>query len=382
MAKPIPYGRQFLDASDLQAVLRVLKSDWLTQGPSVGEFEAALAKSCGAKYAVACSNGTAALHLACMAAGLKPGDEAITSPITFAATANAVLYCGAKPVFADVEADTLNLDPELAEKAVTPKTRAMLAVHFGGQPADMKTLGAIARENNLILIEDAAHALGARQNGEKVGSCKHSDMATMSFHPVKHITTGEGGAILTNREDLYQKLRLLRTHGITRDPSMLEKQEGPWYYEMHALGFNYRITDFQCALGSTQLAKLPKFIKRRREIASMYDKAFRGMPELKPVLERKGNESSYHLYILKVSLEERRRAFFEALQARGLQPNVHYIPVHKLPYYRKNGYEKVSMPVAEDYYSRAVTIPLYPSMTNVEVNRVIKAVKDAAKAAA
>ena len=378
--KPIPYGRQSLDAADLAAVARVLKGDWLTQGPAINAFEEALARYCGAKNAVACSNGTAALHLACLAAGLKEGDEAITTPITFAATANAVLYCGAKPVFADVQPDTLNLDPKLAAKAVTRRTKALLAVHFGGQPADLSELGALAKRRNLVFIEDAAHALGARQDGERIGSCKYSDMATMSFHPVKHITTGEGGAILTNRKDLYDRLRMLRTHGITRDPGLLEADEGPWYYEMHALGFNYRITDFQCALGLTQLAKLPAFIKRRRAIAAEYDRAFRGMEELEPIRERRGNEGAYHLYVVRLRRPEWRRPFYEALQARGLQPNVHYIPVHRLPYYRKRGYAEVSLPIAEDYYSRAVTLPLFPSMTALMVKRVIAAVTDAARA--
>lgn len=378
--KPIPYGRQWLDASDLAAVARVLRGDWLTQGPAIAAFEEALARLCGARYAVACSNGTAALHLACLAADFKEGDEAITTPITFAATANAVLYCGAKPVFADVQPDTINLDPKLAARAVTPRTKAILPVHFGGQPAELREFAALAKRHKLLVIEDAAHALGARQDGERVGSCKHSDMTTLSFHPVKHITTGEGGAVLTNRRDLCDRLRLLRTHGITRDPGLLEANEGPWYYEMQDLGFNYRITDFQCALGLTQLAKLPRFIRRRREIATEYDRAFSGLSELEPVRERAGNEGAYHLYVVRLARPEWRRPFYEALQASGLQPNVHYIPVHRLPFYRRRGYGKVSLPVAEGYYSRAVTLPLYPSMTATQVKRVIAAVKDAARA--
>lgn len=373
--RQIPYGRQSIDDTDLRAVRRALRSDFLTQGPKIPEFEAAVAKACGAKYAVACCNGTAALHLACLAAGLGPGDEAIVPPITFAATGNAVLYCGAKPVFADVQSDTINLDPVAAARAVTRKTKAILPVHFGGLPADMAEIGALARRKGLLVIEDAAHALGAEYRGHPVGACRHSDMAVLSFHPVKHITTGEGGMVLTNRAELRDRLMLYRSHGITRDPALLGRSDGPWYYEMQALGFNYRITDLQCALGLAQLKKLPRFVARRRMIAAEYEKEFSAIPQLRLIHEKPDRRNAFHLYVLQLRDQSRRRSFFEFLRSKGVQANVHYIPLHSMPYYRAHGYARVKMPRAEDYYKGAVSIPLHPGLLRSEIKRVIAAVK-------
>ena len=377
--RPIPYGHQTIDAEDVRGVARTLRSDWMTQGPKIAKFEAAVAKECGAKYAVACANGTAALHLACLAAELGPGDEAITSPITFAATSNAALYCGAKPVFADVQPDTINIDPaEIAER-LTSKTRAILPVHFSGHPCDLQEIHEIAAKRRLVVIEDAAQALGAAYRGEPIGSCRWSDMTTLSFHPVKHITTGEGGMVLTNRKDLYDRLRLFRTHGITRKPSMLRRNDGPWYYEMHALGFNYRITDFQCALGLSQLKKLPRFVARRRAIAAEYDCAFSALPEVVTPPERPYCRNSYHIYCIRLRDASSRRAVFERLQRRDIQANVHHIPVYAMPYYRANGYAKTRCPNAEDYYSRTITLPIYPGMTAADVKRVIRSVRQAVR---
>lgn len=375
--KPIPYGRQTVDASDIRAVAKVLRSAWLTQGPDVATFEAAVARLCGAKYAVACANGTAALHLACLAAGLKKGDEAVVPPLTFAATANAVLYCGAKPVFADVRRDTLTLDPEAFKKALTPRTKAVLPVHYAGLPADMAEIRAIAKRRGLIVIEDAAHALGATYRGKRIGACAHSDMAILSFHPVKHIATGEGGMILTNSAALAGRLRLFRSHGITREPGLLEdKTQGGWYYEMQELGFNYRITDFQCALGSSQLRKLPRFLRRRRRVAALYRKAFARRPEIRLQALPDGRDHAYHLFTIQVPAVKR-RAVYDFLHKRGILANVHYIPVHTLPYYRRRGYAKVRLPNAEDYYARTLSLPMHAALTDADVRRVVKAVEDA-----
>ncbi|MFI5350624.1 MAG: UDP-4-amino-4,6-dideoxy-N-acetyl-beta-L-altrosamine transaminase [Elusimicrobiota bacterium] len=375
--KPIPYGRQLIDASDRAAVDKVLRSAWLTQGPDVAAFEAAVARACGAKHAVACSNGTAALHLACLAAGLKKGDEAVVPPMTFAATANAVLYCGAKPVFADVRRDTLTLDPEALADALTARTRAVLPVHYAGLPADMAEIGAIARKRGLTVIEDAAHALGARYRGRPIGACAHSDMATLSFHPVKHVATGEGGMVVTNRADLAARLRSFRSHGITREAGLLEdKDQGGWYYEMQELGFNYRLTDIQCALGTSQLRKLPLFLKRRRRIAALYREAFESMPGVALQSLPGDREHAWHLFTIQVPAD-RRRAVYDFLHARGILANVHYIPVHTLPYYRRHGYARVRMPRAEDFYARALSLPMHSALTDADVRRVVAAVRGA-----
>ncbi len=374
--KKIPYGRQIIDAADRAAVDKVLRSDWLTQGPNIPAFEAAVARVCGARHAVACANGTAALHLACLAAGLKPGDEAVVPPITFAATANAVTYCGARAVFADVKADTLTLDPAALQAALTPRTKAVLPVHFAGLPADMAEIGKIARARRLIVIEDAAHALGATYGGRPVGACEYSDMAILSFHPVKHIATGEGGMVLTNDDDLANRLRLFRSHGITRDPALLEnKDEGGWYYEMQELGFNYRIPDILCALGLSQLKKLPKFLARRRALAKAYRKAFASVPGVTLQALPAGREHAWHLFTIQVPAAKR-RALYDFLHARGILANVHYIPVHTLPYYRRAGWKDASFPHAETFYAGSLSLPMHAGLTDADQRRVVAAVRE------
>lgn len=373
--KYIPYGRQCINEEDIQAVVETLRSDYLTTGPKVQEFEQAVARYCGAKYAVAVSNGTAALHIACMAAGIGSGDEVITTPITFVASANCVLYCGATPVFADIDARTYNISPEEIEKKITDKTKAIIAVHFSGQPCEMEKITRIAEAHNLIIIEDAAHALGADYKGQKIGSI--SDMTTMSFHPVKHITTAEGGMVLTNDEDLYRKLCLARTHGITREAAQMVHPEAnaPWYYEQVDLGYNYRITDVQCALGITQLKRLDVFVARRRELVERYNQAFAGMEALITPYQAEGCNNSYHLYVIQVTNRSRLEVF-QALRAAGIGVNVHYIPVYTQPYYRMHGYAEEYLPNAEQYYSRAISLPLYPELTNEDQDYVIEQVKN------
>jgi len=370
--RTIPYGRQWIDASDIREVIKVLKSDWLTQGPKIKEFEDALCKYTGAKYAVAVSSGTAALHISCLAANIKRSYEVITSPITFTASANSILYCGGKPVFADIQNDTVNIDPEEIKKKINPNTKAIIPVHFAGHPCDLEEIKEIAKKHNLLIIEDASHALGAEYKNSKIGSCKYSDMTIFSFHPVKHITTGEGGAVLTNREDLYQKLLLFRNHGITREKKKMAKYDGPWYYEMQQLGFNYRLTDLQCALGINQLKKLEKYIERRRELASIYNKGLSKIDKIILPVEKPYVKSSWHIYYIRLKDSSKRRLIFEELQKSGIGAQVHYIPVHLQPYYRKNfGYKAGDYPKAEDYYQSTITLPLYPKMMNSEIQYII-----------
>ncbi|MBE3089259.1 MAG: UDP-4-amino-4,6-dideoxy-N-acetyl-beta-L-altrosamine transaminase [Actinobacteria bacterium] len=370
--KIIPYGRQWVDASDIREVIKVLKSDWLTQGPKIKEFEDALCKCTGAKYAVAVSSGTAALHISCLAANIKRGDEVITSPITFIASANSILYCGGKPVFADIQKDTVNIDPEEIKKKISPNTKAIIPVHFAGHPCDLEEIKEIAEKHNLLIIEDAAHALGAEYKKSKIGSCKYSDMTIFSFHPVKHITTGEGGAVLTNQKDLYQRLLLFRNHGITRDKKKMASYDGPWYYEMQQLGFNYRITDLQCALGINQLKKLEKYLKRRRELVSIYNKELSKIDKIILPDEKPYVKSSWHIYYIRLKDAGKRRLIFEELQKSNIGVQVHYIPVYLQPYYRKNfGYKVGDYPKAEDYYQSTITLPLYPKMMNSEIQYII-----------
>lgn len=368
----IPYGRQWIEEDDIQAVIEVLKSDYLTTGPKVQEFEKTVAEYVGAKYAVAVSNGTAALHATCFAAGIKSGDEVITTPITFAASSNCVLYCGGKAVFADIEADTYNIDPNDIVRKITNKTKAIIPVHFAGQPCNMDKINEIAKQYNLIVIEDAAHALGADYKGKKIGSI--SDMTIFSFHPVKHITTGEGGMITTNDKDLYDKLILFRTHGITRDSEFMTHNEGAWYYEQLDLGFNYRITDIQCALGISQMKKLDKFVTRRKEIANKYNQAFKNVQNI--ILPKQSNNcnSSWHLYVIQI-LNKDRKQVFDKLRQLGIGVNVHYIPVYKHPYYQNSGYSKTACANAENYYKHAISIPIFPKMTDEEVDYVIENIK-------
>ena len=369
----IPYGRQTIEDDDIQAVVDVLKSDYLTTGPSIAEFEKLVADYVGAKYAVAISNGTAAVHAACFAAGIGEGDEVITTPITFAASANCVLYCGAKPVFADVKPDTYNIDPADIERKITDKTKAIIAVHFTGQPCEMDEIHAIAKKHNLVVIEDAAHALGADYKGKKIGSV--SDMTTFSFHPVKHITTGEGGMIVTNDEKLYERLVLFRSHGITRNEKLMHKNEGGWYYEQLELGYNYRITDLQCALGITQMKKLDRFVAKRRELVARYNDAFQDVAGIVCPKQIEGCNNSYHLYVIQVP-QGRRREIFDKLREAGIGVNVHYIPVYKHPYYQENGYKDVCCQNAEAVYENFISLPLFYGLTFEQQDYVIETVKN------
>lgn len=373
----ISYGRQYIDEADIQAVADVLRSGYVTCGPKVNEFESKLCEITGAKYAVAVSNGTAALHIACMAIDLGPGDEIITTPITFAASANCALYCGAKPVFADINPETYNISPASIREHITPATKAVVAVDFTGQAVELDEIRNICKENNLILIEDAAHSIGTKYNGSAVGSI--ADMTTFSFHPVKTVTGGEGGAVLTNREDLYGKLLLYRSHGITREEKLLEREShGPWYYEQIDLGYNYRLTDIQCALIVSQMDKLERFGKRRREIVDRYNEAFSRIPELFVQQEIPESDTTRHLYILRIRpelLRIDRKGFFEAMQAENICCNVHYIPVYWHPYYEKLGYAKGLCPNAEKLYLEMMSLPLYYSLTDKDVDDVIMAVR-------
>ena len=368
----IPYGKQTIEQDDIQAVVDVLKSDFLTTGPKIAEFEQTVADYVGAKYAVAISNGTSALHPACFAAGIEPGDEVITTPLTFAASANCVLYCGGTPVFADVDPKTYNIDPEDIQRKITDRTKAIIAVHLAGQPCDMDAIHSIAREHGLIVIEDGAHALGSVYKGKKVGSM--SDMTTFSFHPVKPITTGEGGMIVTDNEDFYKKMILFRSHGITRDDSMMTRNDGPWFYQQFNLGYNYRITDIQCALGCSQMKKLDRFLARRKEIVARYNEAFADCDNIITPYQLSDTESGWHLYIVQVKKCDRRQVF-ENMREKGIGVNVHYIPVYMHPYYQEHGYENVHCANAEEIYSHIISLPLYPGLTSEQQDYVIDTLK-------
>lgn len=368
----IPYGKQTIDQDDIQAVVDVLQSDFLTTGPKIAEFEQTVADYVGAKYAVAISNGTSALHAACFAAGIGPGDEVITTPLTFAASANCVLYCGGTPVFADVDPKTYNIDPEDIQRKITDRTKAIIAVHLAGQPCDMDAIHSIAREHGLIVIEDGAHALGSVYKGKKVGSM--SDMTTFSFHPVKPITTGEGGMIVTDNEDFYKKMILFRSHGITRDDSMMTRNDGPWFYQQFDLGYNYRITDIQCALGCSQMKKLDRFLARRKEIVAHYNEAFADYDNIITPYQLSDTESGWHLYIVQVKNCDRRQVF-EKMREKGIGVNVHYIPVYMHPYYQEHGYENVHCANAEEIYSHIISLPLYPGLTSEQQDYVIDTLK-------
>ena len=368
----IPYGKQTIEQDDIQAVVDVLKSDFLTTGPKIAEFEQTVADYVGAKYAVAISNGTSALHAACFAAGIEPGDEVITTPLTFAASANCVLYCGGTPVFADVDPKTYNIDPEDIQRKITDRTKAIIAVHLAGQPCDMDAIHSIAREHGLIVIEDGAHALGSVYKGKKVGSM--SDMTTFSFHPVKPITTGEGGMIVTDNEDFYKKMILFRSHGITRDDSMMTRNDGLWFYQQFNLGYNYRITDIQCALGCSQMKKLDRFLARRKEIVARYNEAFADCDNIITPYQLSDTESGWHLYIVQVKKCDRRQVF-ENMREKGIGVNVHYIPVYMHPYYQEHGYENVHCANAEEIYSHIISLPLYPGLTSEQQDYVIDTLK-------
>lgn len=390
----IPYGRQSIDDADIEAVVKVLKSDYLTTGPAVAAFEKKVADYVGAKYAVAVSNGTAALHVACLAAGIGAGDEVVTTPITFAASANCVLYCGGTPVFADIDPDTYNISPVELERKITSRTKAIIPVHYTGQPCDMDAILEIAHKHDLLVIEDGAHALGASYKGKRIGSI--ADMTCFSFHPVKPVTTGEGGMIVTDNEELYRKLVLYRSHGITRDNDMMQQYEdqlrqstdpalqeaadmlrgdvtdpGGWYYQQLELGYNYRITDISCALGASQMDKLDHFLERRRQIAKKYDEAFADIPQIKTPWQQEGCQSGWHLYMIQ-TMERSRREVFDGLRQAGIGVNVHYIPVYRHPYYQRNGYAGVHCLNAEAFYERAVSLPIFPGLTEKQQDYVIE----------
>ena len=370
------YGHQYIDEADVKAVTQVLTSDYLTCGPKVTELEAKLCEITGAKYAVVCSNGTAALHIAALAAGVGEGDELITTPITFAASANCGLYCGAKPVFADIDPNTYNISPASVKAKITDKTKAVVAVDFTGQAVELDLLLEMCHEKGIVLIEDGAHSIGTKYNGQPVGSI--ADMTTFSFHPVKTVTGGEGGAVLTNSEELYKRLLLFRSHGITRDAELLENEShGGWYYEQIDLGYNYRMTDIQCALILSQLDKLKMFSDRRKQIVNRYNEAFSRIPELFVQQEIPQSDTTRHLYILRIRpemLNIDRKGFFEALAAENICCNVHYIPVYWHPHYQRLGYQKGICPNAEKLYNEMMSLPLYYSMTDSDVEDVIKAV--------
>lgn len=372
----IPYGKQYIDDSDINAVNEVLTSPYLTTGPKAKEFEDKLCEYTGAKYAVTISNGTAALHAACHAAGISELDEVITTPITFAASANCILYCGGIPVFADIDPYTWNIDPKEIEKSITNRTKAIIAVDFTGQVVKLDEIKEICKKHNLTLIEDAAHSIGTKYKGVPVGAI--ADLTTFSFHPVKTITCGEGGAVLTNDEELYKKILLFRTHGITREESMLTQNPFNGYNEQVELGYNYRITDFQAALGTSQLLKLDIFSRRRKEIVNMYNKAFSKIPEITIQKEIKESDTTRHLYIVRLKSEKLkvgRNGIYKALNAENVGLQVHYIPVYFHPYYQNLGYKKGLCPKAEALYEEIITIPLYYSLSDEDVDSVIEAVK-------
>lgn len=373
--KIIPYSRQCIDKNDIKEVVKVLGSDFLTQGPKSKEFEVALCKYTGADYAVVVSNGTAALHIACLAAGIRQGDEVVTSPLTFLASANCILYCGADPVFSDIEEDTGNIDSAKLEKNITKRTKAVIPVHFAGHPCDLRAIRKIAKKYRLMIIEDAAHSLGAKFKDSKIGSGEYSDMTIMSFHPVKHITTGEGGAVLTNDKSLYDRLIMLRSHGVTKE-KLKNVSDGSWYYEMQLLGYNYRLTDIQSALGISQLKRIEYFVKKRRNIAQRYNEAFLDNPYFYTPVEKKYANSSYHLYPLRLKKEyiNMKSKIFDDLRGGGLGVQVHYIPVYLQPYYSGLGFKKGLCPKAEEFYSSEISIPLFPGITNSEISTVISKV--------
>ena len=373
----IPYGRQWIDDGDIEEVVKVLRGEFITQGKTVEKFERALAEYCGAKYCVVFNSGTSALIGAYFAIGLTERDNFITSPITFVATANAGRVWGAEVRFGDVENDTGNLNPEGLEDLIDEKTKLIVPVHYAGHPVDLEGFRKLADKHNLFLIEDACHALGARYKDSKIGSAYYSDAVIFSFHPVKHITTGEGGAVLTNDTTIYKRLKLVRNHGITKDvKDFLNPPDGGWYYEQHFLGFNFRLTDFQSALGLSQLKKLDFFVKRRREIASAYNELFRDNPYFDLPPERDYAFHSYHLYPIRLKdpYKHLKREIFSKLREAGLGVQVHYIPVYRQPYYRNLGYRNFTLPNAEDFYRREISLPIFPAMDDRAVREVAKRV--------
>lgn len=377
----IGYGHQYIDDDDINAVVDTLKSDYLTCGPKTKLFEKTLSQKTGAKYVTAVANGTAALHIACLAAGITKGDEVIVSSITFAASANCVLYCGAKPIFADIDPDSWNISPSSVEKLITSKTKAIIAVDFGGVPVDATEIRRICNENNLLFIEDAAHSLGSYYNNTPIGSV--ADITTFSFHPVKTITTGEGGAIATNDKTLAKQIELFSKHGITRDRSLMQNtSEGDWYYEQILLGYNYRISDLQAALGISQISKLNHFISKRQQIVDIYNQAFKKVPCVSFQYDSNPKKTARHLYCLRFdlnALDTSKKFLYDAFLAEGIGVNVHYLPVYRLPFYRDLGYSFDICPEANKYYEESLTLPLHYCLTENEVASVIEATEKIVK---
>jgi len=370
----LPYGQQWIEEDDIVAVIETLNSPYLTTGPKISQFEQLVAEYVGAKYAVAFSNGTAALHGACYAAGIGAGDEVITSPITFAASANCARYMGAEIVFADIDPNTYNIDPEQIRRHVTDKTKVIIPVDFTGQPCDIDAIMDIAKQNGLIVIQDGAHSLGAEYKGKKVGT--QADMTMFSFHPVKPVTTAEGGVIVTNNAEYYEKLKLFRTHGITT--TSYAKEQGDWYYEMVDLGYNYRMTDLQAALGISQMKKLKRFIERRRELAALYTELLKDVKGVTIPYQSSHSQSGWHLYSIQLdeqAIGKSRKQIFEQMRASNIGVHVHYIPVYWFPYYEQLGYMKGICPVAEKWYEGALTLPLYPKMSEQDVHDVVNRLK-------
>lgn len=375
MSRPdvyIPYGRQAISDDDIVAVVAVLQSDWLTQGPAIERFEAALTHATGAAHAIAMSNATAALHIACLALGAGPGDRIWTSPNSFVASANCALYCGASVDFVDIDPETLNISVvALADKLDRASRngalpRIVIPVHFAGEPCDMAEIGALAKQYGFHVIEDASHAVGAQYGDRMIGGCQHSDVTVFSFHPVKIVTTGEGGAAMTNDPALARAIARLRSHGITRDPAEMEgTSDGAWYYQQTGLGLNYRMTDMQAALGASQMTRLSDFVERRHRIADAYDRLLSGLPLRRPQ-RADGRRSALHLYPVQLDEAERRREIFDAMRDAGIGVNVHYIPIHTQPHYRQLGFRPGDFPVAEDYYARALSLPMFPTLSDAD----------------
>lgn len=375
--KFLGYGHQDVNEDDIAAVVETLRSDYLTCGPATEAFEEALKKATHAQFATAVSNGTAALHVACLAAGIKPGDEVIVSPITFAASANCILYCGAKPVFADIDPKTWNISPDSIREKITPKTKAIIAVDFGGVHVDSDAIRDICNEYNLIFIEDAAHSIGTVYNGCPVGSI--ADITTLSFHPVKTVTTGEGGAVTTNDPELAERILLFAKHGITRDTSLMKHpDEGSWYYEQLELGYNYRISDIEASLGVSQMKRLPEFTNRRQELVAFYNHEFSQVPEVSFQYDPTPEDTTRHLYVLRFDVDvlgKDRRFIFEALRAENIGVNVHYLPIYRLPYYANLGYDPKCCPEANKYYNECVTLPLHCCLSDEDAQHIVDAVK-------
>lgn len=367
----IPYSTQCIESDDIQAVSEALSGEYLTCGPTVNEFEEKVARYVGAKYAVAVSSGTAALHAACAVAGVQEGDEVITTPNTWVSSANAVLYCGGRPVFADIDQVTYNISPEEIEKKITEHTKAIIPVHYAGQPCDMKRIHEIAEQHQILIIEDAAHAIGATYQGDKIGSL--SDMTIFSFHPVKQMTTCEGGMVTTNNIELYEKLKLFRAYGMVKTEKQM-KEEGPWFSEQMSLGYNYRLSDVQCALGISQLNKLDKLIKRRREIARIYDAEFKQLNDVILPKQCEDGISAYHLYPILVKADMRKKLYSQFREA-GIGVGVHYYPVYKNAYYQQNGYSNVCCAISEEFYERELTLPIHYKVSENDLDYIIETTK-------